>query len=539
MNRRTVKLSPLAIILIVSVLLRVIASFLFGNTVEILPAVADQFSYHTLATRFVEGHGFTFGTDWWPATRANEPTAHWSYLYTLYLSFVYLIFGQNPLVARLIQALISGILIPWLVFRVTRQVFRPYRQWRSFTNPPPPEQTDSAWQKNPERQPRFSRIEAVRGLDWLTNIWRSPAEIIPLLAAAWVAFYGYFVYFAAALMTETFYITGILWVLDCALRIANPTPYNRQAPISRHHKNATPPVNGALEAAPFTDTPLHTLPKPQGYLIWLELGAAIAITALLRQVFLPFVPVLFIWIGWARLRWERRNIMPNTTGLEGERHLHSTTKGFKTILTGSLLAVLTAILIITPVTAYNYLRFNTFVLLNTNAGYAFYWSNHPVYGTQYISILTPEMPDYYALLPKDVLWMNEAQLDRELMRQGIGFVIADISRYLILSIDRIPAYFIFWPLPTSSLFSNINRVISYGLAFPFIIAGVILWISDVRRKRISLEPGLLLLLFSLVYSLIHLLSWAGIRYRLPVDALTLIFAARGLYSLGKLALFRK
>ena len=28
-------------------------------------------------------HGFTFATDWWPATRVGEPTAHWSFLYTI------------------------------------------------------------------------------------------------------------------------------------------------------------------------------------------------------------------------------------------------------------------------------------------------------------------------------------------------------------------------------------------------------------------------------------------------------------------------
>ena len=33
---------------------------------------------------------------------------------------------------------------------------------------------------------------------------------------------------------------------------------------------------------------------------------------------------------------------------------------------------------------------------------------------------------------------------------------------------------------------------------------------------------------------VHLLSWAGIRYRLPVDAVTLLFAARSLFGLGQL-----
>jgi hypothetical protein len=38
-------------------------------------------------------------------------------------------------------------------------------------------------------------------------------------------------------------------------------------------------------------------------------------------------------------------------------------------------------------------------------------------------------------------------------------------------------------------------------------------------------------LFAATFSLIHLLSWALTRYRLPVDAVGLIFAARALVSL--------
>jgi hypothetical protein len=53
----------------------------------------------------------------------------------------------------------------------------------------------------------------------------------------------------------------------------------------------------------------------------------------------------------------------------------------------------------------------------------------------------------------------------------------------------------------------------------------------VQKRHIWAAPGVLLLLFMVVYSAIHLLSWALIRYRLPVDTVALIFAARGLYWL--------
>ncbi len=68
----------LMIIMVVAILLRVISSLMQGETVQPLPGVFDQISYDELARRVIDGHGFSFATDHWPATRAGEPTAHWS-----------------------------------------------------------------------------------------------------------------------------------------------------------------------------------------------------------------------------------------------------------------------------------------------------------------------------------------------------------------------------------------------------------------------------------------------------------------------------
>ena len=79
----------LAVILAISVFARVGSSLYQGAGIEPLPGVTDQISYHELAIRVATGHGFTFGQDWWPATKANEPTAHWSFLYVLMLAGIY------------------------------------------------------------------------------------------------------------------------------------------------------------------------------------------------------------------------------------------------------------------------------------------------------------------------------------------------------------------------------------------------------------------------------------------------------------------
>jgi len=426
-----------------AVVLRLCAAFLLGNQVIALPGIADQVSYHTLATRLAGGHGFTFSRIWWPYTAAGQQSAHWSYLYTLFLAGIYAVIGIHPLVARIIQAVLGGIFMPLFTYRIAKQVF----------------------------------------LSYSTGI--PNVGTISLIAAAWTALYGYFIYYAAALMTETFYIIGILWTLDCALRIQN------QAAIEHEQKNNI---------------------KPR---LWIELGLAVGFTVLLRQVFLLFIPFLFVWLLWVFLRSTQRG--------------SSTHRAFTELLRGGLICAAVLVLLIAPVTVYNYNQFGQFVLLNTNAGFAFFWGNHPVYGDHFVPILTPDMDSYQELIPKELRRLNEAALDHALLKLGVGFISSDPVRFIKLSITRIPVYFMFWPSAASSLPSNLTRLLSFGLALPFMILGAAIWIQDVQKRHIGAAPGLLLILFITVYSAIHLLSWALIRYRLPVDALGLIFAARGLY----------
>jgi hypothetical protein len=252
--------------------------------------------------------------------------------------------------------------------------------------------------------------------------------------------------------------------------------------------------------------------------LWIELGFAVGFTVLLRQVFLLFIPFLFVWLLWVFLRLTSQSRSPAR-------------KAFMDLLRGGLICAAVLVLLIAPITVYNYSQFNQFVLLNTNAGYAFFWGNHPVYGDHFVPILTPEMGSYQDLIPQELRSLNEAALDQALLKLGIGFITSDPVRFIKLSITRIPAYFMFWPSAASSLPSNLTRVLSFGLALTFMILGIAIWIQDVQKRHIWAAPGVLLLLFMVVYSAIHLLSWALIRYRLPVDTVALIFAARGLYWL--------
>jgi hypothetical protein len=337
-----------------------------------------------------------------------------------------------------LQAAAGGALLPWLTYRVTGRAF------------------------------------AVAG---------EGAVRLAIIAASWSAAYGYFIYYAAALMTETFYIAGILWTLDISLRLAGDPLPGRPAP-----------------------------PRPASWRLWAELGLALAITSLLRQVFLVFIPFLVLWLAWRLAQGPGR--LPVAA-----------------FARGVLAALALVAACIAPITLFNYRRFGRPVLLNTNAGFAFFWANHPVYGDRFQALLDPALGTYQGLVPEELRGLNEAELDSALLGRGLAFVAADPARYLRLSLSRVPVYFQFWPSADSSGPSNLVRTASFGLALPFMLLGTALWLLGALRGG---QPGGLgapaglLLLFALVYSGVHLLSWALIRYRLPVDAVMLVFAANGL-----------
>jgi 4-amino-4-deoxy-L-arabinose transferase-like glycosyltransferase len=415
-------------IIALSVILRVTAAFVFGDRVVDMPGTNDQLSYHALALRLLGGYGFTFGEAWWPATPAETPTAHWSFLYTFYLAAAYAIFDVHPLAARLIQAILVGVLQPLLAYLIGLVTFN---------------------------------------------------RTVGLVAAGLTAVYAYFIYYSAALMTEPFYLVTILLSLYFAMQ------YVEQG-------RAGSPRRGK-------DLLLGSL-----------LGLSLAVTVLFRQIFLLFLPFLFIWMWWVR------------------RKQSGTAPLLPFLITIGILVV--AIL---PFTIYNYSRFQRFVLLNTNAGYAFFFGNHPIYGTKFIPILSDETGGYQALLPKELIGLDEAAMEQELMRRGIGFVRDDPIRYLRLSLSRIPVFFMFWPSKDSGLVSNLARVASFGLIWPFMLYGLLLSliIRPWSLYRLICAPAFLLQMFLVVYIGIHLLTWALIRYRIPVDAVLVIFAGLAIVDL--------
>ena len=442
----------------------------------------------------VGGHGFSFATDWWPGVRADQPTAFWSYLYTLFLAAIYVIFGHHPLAARLIQAVLVGLAMPWLTYRLAGRVFSGQGTG------------DRDQEERDDRNRGFSRFLALPSRPAKASIPGSmdirPGPVVggsgsEVLAAAISAIYAYFVLYAASLMTEAFYITAILWILDAALRLAEG--FDEGADARRRLR------------------------------LGIELGLAMGTALLLRQVISAFLVVLASWflaLAWRR-GWLRQAIPP------------------------LLASALTLTLLIAPFVVRNYRLFGVIGMPNTNVGINFFWDNHPIYGTQYEAVLSPEHGvSYQELIPPELRGLNDALLDRALLARGVQIVVDDPVRYLLLCLSRIPIYFQFWPTPQSTFLSNAARLLSFGVFLPFMLYGIWLVVKARVKAEVKAEACLpstlastsaltLILAFIVIYTAVHLLSWANVRYRLPVDAVLLIFAGLALARIGQMVTHRQ
>ena len=228
---------------------------------------------------------------------------------------------------------------------------------------------------------------------------------------------------------------------------------------------------------------------------WVGLGLSLGLAALLRQTVLLFAPFLLLWL-FMELR------------ARGVRWWYFA------------LPVVIIFLVISPWTLRNYLVYREFLLLNSNAGYALYASNNPSLGTNWRNELV------VVPVPEELAGRNEAQLDRALTQKGVKFIVADPKRYLGLTLNKTLEYIRFWPSSDSSRISNLNRVLSFGLYLPFMVLGLALSVSRWR----NFVP---LYLFMIIHTGIHLLSWPSPRYRLPVDAVLMVFAGLTLIELAK------
>jgi 4-amino-4-deoxy-L-arabinose transferase-like glycosyltransferase len=230
---------------------------------------------------------------------------------------------------------------------------------------------------------------------------------------------------------------------------------------------------------------------------WLGWALAVGLATLLRQVFMPMAGLLLgyiLWKAWRRVR-----------------------------VRDVLVAAGVGAVLILPWTVRNYLVFDRFLPLNSQAGQVLWNANHPDLGTRFD-------PSAMFPVPEDLRDANEVELSNELLRRGWKVIAADPWRFLRLSLSRAGFWVMFWPSRQSSVFSNVARTASFGVCLPFMIGGLVLSLREWRR-------WLLLYLFIVLYTLIHVISWVQIRYRMPVDVALVPFAA--LAGVGLVDLFRR
>jgi 4-amino-4-deoxy-L-arabinose transferase-like glycosyltransferase len=404
LSGNSTKHRQLLLILVAAVLIRIPVALLMGDRVTELPGIQDQVSYDALARSLLAGRGYSFPENWYPFTPANTPTAHWSFLYPLYLAGTYAVVGHHPLAARLLQTAVGGALLCFLVYKIGRRVVN---------------------------------------------------EDTGLIASGLTAVYGYFIYYNAALMTETFFVVVVLLTLYLSVELReDPTPIR-----------------------------------------WVALGLSLGLAALLRQTMLLVMPFLLLWL-----------------------YLELRPRGIRCWYFALPIGIMFSL--ISPWTLRNHQVYGGFLLLNSNAGYALYASNNPNLGINWRNefVVIP--------VPEQLAGMNEAELDRALTQRGLAFILADPKRSLFLNLDKTLEYVRFWPSSDSSRISNLNRMLSFGLYLPFMVLGLGLSISRWR----SFVP---FYVFMLVHTGIHLLSWPSPRYRLPVDAILMVFAGLALIEMAK------
>jgi hypothetical protein len=434
----------LTLILLLAVLLRVGVALYLG---DMTPPDKDETSYSLLAARLARGYGYSFADGHYPFTPPDTPTAHWSFLYTALVAAVYAGVGAHPLAVRLVQAVLAGLLMPWLTWRLARRVL-PTLLPITFTI----------------RHSQFT-------------IHNSTA----LSAALLSAFYAYFVLYGVMVQTEGVFLLAVVWSLERALALRE-----------------------RLEMGDW---------RLGNWGVAVMVGMSVAVATLLRQSILPWVGVMMAWLLVADVAMQRR--------------LRLRTLGALAVVAAILLAA------ILPFTLRNYRVYGAVLLLNSNAGYAMYSAQHPLHGVSFDAYAAASLPADLTPPPA-----NEAQWDQALMARGIQFVLDDPGRYLLLSASRAADYLEFWPKIDSSLLFNVGRIASFTLLLPFMLYGVWVVMWGWRRKTrggftFLFSPPAFLLLFVLLYSLLHILTWAMPRYRLPVDAVLLIFAAAGLTDLAR------
>jgi hypothetical protein len=173
------------------------------------------------------------------------------------------------------------------------------------------------------------------------------------------------------------------------------------------------------------------------------------------------------------------------------------------------------------------------VLVSTNGGYNLWLGNHP--GVKALTGNRAEVPGAGEVPGMEAeaarIWAlpgNEATRDSAFTRRAIGYIAADIPRFLRLSWSKSLEFWALYPRPMNEdrprlSLEKLASLFSYGLLLPFAL--VWLFVSLPRSRT-----ALLVLLLFLLYSLVHAVILSKVRFRLPLDSFVIIYGSGGIVA---------
>jgi len=237
---------------------------------------------------------------------------------------------------------------------------------------------------------------------------------------------------------------------------------------------------------------------------WATLVAASALPA-----FLLFA----LWMAWNR---------DGTAGRSPSRNIRL-----------ALVCLLPIVVIVGAWTVRNQRAFGRPVLVSTNGGYNLWLGNHPgvkastgnraeVPGTDEVPGMEAEAASIWALPG------NEATRDSAFTRRALEYIVADVPRFLRLSLSKSLELWALYQRPLTEDRPRLGlemlaSLLSFGLLLPFAL--VWLFVS-LPRSRVAL---LVLLLF-LIYSMVHAVIMSKVRFRLPLDSFVIIYGCGGIVA---------
>lgn len=237
----------------------------------------------------------------------------------------------------------------------------------------------------------------------------------------------------------------------------------------------------------------------RGALAVLTLGIAAGLTVLTRAEALYFAVILIVVLAW----WS----VPLRPG---------GAPSWRARIVSLIALVVVFAATLSPWVGFNYARFDR-LFVTTKLGYNLYKYYHPRM-TADQRVRSDDIP-----LP-DLTGLSEPEREARLLSEGLGFMADDPARTVWFMVAKAGLLFKLTPSNEINRRYAVVSLLSYGVLVPFMVIGAVL---GLRRWRLTWP----LLLWVVMGSASGILVFAGIRLRMRIEPILLLFAAVGVVEL--------